>query len=68
MTPESVPPRFLRLPVVIDRTGLQRDSVYRLVRVGKFPSPVKISDRASGWLESEITGWIEARAAERGAA
>lgn len=59
------PLRLLRLPAVSERTGLQRDSVYRLIREGRFPRPVKISDRASGWIESEIEGFIEQRIAER---
>jgi len=61
----SSPPRLLRLPVVLERTGLGRDSVYRLVRTGAFPAPVKISGRASAWVESEVSQWIESRATER---
>jgi prophage regulatory protein len=68
MTHLDLPPRLLRLPAVLDRTGLGRDTVYRLIRRGTFPAPYKISDRASAWKESEISSWIEARAAERGAA
>lgn len=58
--------RLLRLAAVQERTGLGRDSVYRLAKAGKFPRPVKISERASGWLESEVDAFIEQRAAERG--
>lgn len=64
MTAEHTPPRFLRLPVVLDRTGLGRDTVYRKVRRGEFPKPHRISDRASAWLESEVSAWIESRATE----
>jgi prophage regulatory protein len=54
-------PRFLRLPLVLERTGLGRDTVYRLVRSGTFPAPHRISGRASGWLESEISEWVVQR-------
>jgi prophage regulatory protein len=57
--------RILRLPEVLAKTGLGRDSIYRLGRVGSFPARVKITERASGWFEDEIDGWLAARAAER---
>ena len=60
--------RFLRLPEVTRITGLQRDSVYRLAKAGRFPRPVKLSERASGWVLSEVEAWAAARASERGAA
>jgi predicted DNA-binding transcriptional regulator AlpA len=53
--------RILRLPKVEDRTGLKQTQIYRLEVRGKFPRRIKISDRASGWLESEIDAWIEQR-------
>lgn len=46
--------------------GLGRDTVYRLVREGKFPKPIKLSARASGWYEHEVVAWGQQRAALRG--
>jgi prophage regulatory protein len=57
MTPT---PRMLRLPTVIELTGLGRDSIYRLARAGEFPKPRKIAARASAWREDEVRAWIEA--------
>ena len=57
------PLRFQRLPTVEDRTGLRHTQIHALERLGKFPRRVKISERASGWLESEIDAWIEQRVA-----
>jgi prophage regulatory protein len=59
--------RILRLPGVIQKSGIQRDSIYRLAKSGQFPRPVKLSERASGWFEDEIDAWLEKRAAERDA-
>lgn len=59
-----LPRRFLRLPAVIERTGLGRDSIYRLAREARFPKPIKLSEHASGWLEEEIEAWAAARVAE----
>jgi prophage regulatory protein len=57
--------RVLRLPAAETKSGLKRDSIYRLGRQGKFPKPIKLSERASGWFEDEIEAWLEQRAAER---
>jgi prophage regulatory protein len=59
--------RILRLPAVIAKSGLGRDSVYRLAKAGKFPKPVKLSERASGWFEDEIDAYLAKRAADRDA-
>jgi len=50
-----------RLPQVTHRTQLSRASVYRLMRLGKFPKAVKLSERAIGWYSSDIDAWIESR-------
>jgi prophage regulatory protein len=50
--------RILRLPNVIDRTGLSRSTVYQRVSEGRFPKPVSLGARAVGWVESEIEEWI----------
>jgi len=63
----SKPRRILRLPQVIEKTGIGRDSIYRLGNAGKFPQRVKISERASGWFEDELDDYLERRAAARAA-
>ena len=55
---KSSPERLLRLPEVISQTGLNRNSVYQ---IEDFPKPIKISARATAWLESEIQEWIRSR-------
>lgn len=58
---------MLRREEVSRRTGLARSTIYKLVGLGQFPRPVKITGRASGWLENEIDAWQKSRAAERDA-
>jgi prophage regulatory protein len=53
------PKRFLRLPMVESRTGLKKSQIHTLEADDKFPKRIKISDRASAWLEHEIDEWIE---------
>jgi prophage regulatory protein len=57
----EAPPKFLRLPAVLDRTGIGRDTLFRLIRRGDFPAQHRISDRASAWLESDVSRWIDER-------
>lgn len=53
--------RLIRLPRVLDLTGLGRDTVYKLIREGQFPSQRRITARASAWREDEVISWIESR-------
>jgi prophage regulatory protein len=55
----------LRLRAVALKTGLKRDSIYRLAKQGTFPKPIKLGERASGWIESEVDDFIARRAAAR---
>jgi prophage regulatory protein len=50
--------KILRLPIVLDRTGLSRSTVYLRVSEGKFPRPVSLGARAVGWIETEVEEWI----------
>jgi prophage regulatory protein len=53
-----MPRKILRLPVVLDRTGLSRSTVYQRVTEGRFPRPVSLGARAVGWIETEVEEWI----------
>jgi len=46
---------FLRLPAVMERTGLCRSAVYAMEG---FPKPVKLGGRAVAWVASEVEAWI----------
>jgi prophage regulatory protein len=56
--------RILRFPEVKARVGLCRSHIHNLVAQGKFPAPIKLGARASGWLESEIDQFIQSRIEE----
>lgn len=53
--------RIIRINQVKERTGLSRSTLYSLIKEGKFASPIPIGSRAVGWLESDISDFIEAR-------
>jgi prophage regulatory protein len=58
-------PRLLRLPDVLERVGLRRSRLYDLVADGRFPTPVKLGDRAVAWPADEVDDWIRAKIRER---
>ncbi|MGC6399502.1 helix-turn-helix transcriptional regulator [Sphingomonas sp. FW199] len=55
---QTTPDRILRLPKVLERTGLSRATLYRKIRRGTFPKQIKIAERCSGWRESAINEWL----------
>lgn len=50
------PEQILRLPEVMQITGLKHSAIYKAVADGRFPKPIKLAPgvRAVGWLASEI--------------
>lgn len=46
-------------------TGLSRSQIAILIGQRKFPRPIRLSDRACGWLADEITEWQEEKRRER---
>jgi prophage regulatory protein len=57
--------RFLKLAEVIERVGLGKTMVYRLVRENRFPQPFKPGGAGTRWSEREVVAWMDARLAER---
>ena len=53
--------QILRLPQVLETTRLSRSTIYSLIQKGRFPKPIKLGERASGWLWSDVCTWIESR-------
>ena len=53
--------QFLRVRQVTERTGLSRSTIYALAKSGHFPAPIKIGQRASAWLASDIDAWQKQR-------
>jgi prophage regulatory protein len=47
------------------RCAIGRSTLFSLVAGGHFPQPVHIGKRTTGFIESEVDAWLEARAAER---
>ena len=50
--------RGIRVSDVKAKTGQPTSTIYAAMASGKFPRPIPLGERAVGWLESEIDGWI----------
>ena len=57
--------RAIRLREVMERVGMSRAWIYDQISAGRFPRPIKLGERASAWLETEVTAFLESRAALR---
>lgn len=55
---------ILRLPEVIKVTGRSRSSIYAGIKDGSFVQPIKIGRRSIGFLEAEVSEWLEAKVRE----
>ena len=37
--------------------GLKKCTIYRRIKEGKFPAPVRVTERCVRWRESDIRAW-----------
>ena len=57
--------QIIKLPDVVKISSLSSASIYRLVKQGKFPKQIKLSERSSGWLLSEVNDWLDSKVQTR---
>lgn len=49
------------------RCGIGRSTMWKMIKDGDFPKPVRITRRTVGFVEAEINDWVQQRiAASRG--
>ena len=53
---------IVRTAEVVARTGLSRTTLWRQVRAGSFPAPIKLTEGgAVGWFETQVEDWLASR-------
>jgi prophage regulatory protein len=57
--------KLIKLETVIFTTALSRSHIYALAKQGRFPKPIKLTERSSAWVKAEVQEWIEERIAIR---
>jgi prophage regulatory protein len=65
--PTRPSPRLGALPAVIEIAGIHRSEIWRRVRDGRFPRPVRLGERCTRWNLAEVEQWVRDRLAERDA-
>lgn len=55
------PERILRLPELLEVTGLSTSSVYRMMAEKKFPRPVRLGRNSVGWRSTSVQEWVTSR-------
>lgn len=60
MEAQATAPRFIRMKEVCRKTGLAKSSIYGKIAAGTFPLPIRLSERAVAFVESEIDAWMAA--------
>ena len=61
MTPANNTCAILRRPAVEARVGLGRSAIYAMMAKNLFPKPVKLTAKAVGWRERDVSAWLESR-------
>lgn len=54
----SAAKKFIKLPLVKERTSLSTSEIYRRISAGMFPAQIRIGAKAVVWLEHEIDEWM----------
>lgn len=57
----SVMSKILKVKQVAEEINISVPQVYKLVSLGRFPKPIKLGERGSGWLTTEIDAWLQSR-------
>jgi len=57
--------QVLKIKQVAAEINVSVPQVYKLVSLGRFPKPIKLGERGSGWLRIEIDAWLESKIEER---
>lgn len=57
-TKSNAEPAYYRLSDVVRISALSRSTIYRRIAEGRFPSPVSLGGKASGWARDDIRRWV----------
>lgn len=57
--------KLLRLPEVLELTGLSRSGLYTLLGKGDFPQPIKLGERINAWRDDQLQEWVDQRTPAR---
>ena len=53
--------KILKASEVAEYVNVSKSQIYKLVQQGRLPKPIKLGDRGSGWVLSEVDAWLQSR-------
>lgn len=53
----------LRVSTLAPRLGISKNTIWRLVREGRFPKPVKLSEKVTVWKAADVLAWLDSKEA-----
>ena len=59
--------KLMTVKEVCEALGLSRVTIWRMVKDGKFPKPIKVSERKRVWPVTDVEGYLNKLEAERAA-
>ena len=51
--------KIIKLRDVKELTTFSFSTIYRLASQGRFPKPIKLAERSSGWIEQEVLDYLD---------
>ena len=58
-SPPRTPPAFLRQSDVLRLVPFSAATLWRVVRAGTFPAPVRLAPRVTAWRAEDIHEWMK---------
>jgi prophage regulatory protein len=62
MSKAAAPDQFIRQSTLLESLPFSAATLWRNVRNGSFPKPVKLSERVTAWRVRDVEQWKERRA------
>lgn len=56
--------KYIKLPVVIDKTTMSKSQIWDMVKENIFPQPITLSERRVAWDLEEVEEWMKKKKEE----
>ena len=60
---QLMPDSYLRERELIAHLPLSHSTLWREVKAGRFPAPIKLTERATAWRWGDVLAWLDERRA-----
>jgi len=55
------PAQFYRLPTLKANLGISGSHIWGMVKAGRFPKPIKLSENVTAWNAADVEAWAQSR-------